>query len=59
MINLDNLDPDWQFASRHGKASVIGEAKIEKGADIRQNEICPCCFQYIYKEPVTLVVNSK
>lgn len=37
MINLDNLDPDWQFASRHGKASVIGEVKIDKGADIRQN----------------------
>lgn len=37
MINLDKLDPDWQFASRHGKASVIGEVKIDKGTEIRQN----------------------
>jgi hypothetical protein len=24
MIDLDKLDPDWKFASRHGKASKTG-----------------------------------
>jgi hypothetical protein len=24
MINLDKLDPDWEFAKAHGKASFAG-----------------------------------
>lgn len=59
MINLDSLDPDWEFASRHGKASLIGEVSMDKNSSMSQSEICPCCFQFIYKEPVPLIVNSK
>ena len=26
MINLDELDPNWEFAKIHGKASIVGKA---------------------------------
>lgn len=25
MLNLDQLNPDWEFASKHGKASLTGK----------------------------------
>ena len=26
MIDLDKLDPNWEFAKIHGKASLVGRA---------------------------------
>lgn len=58
MINLDRLDPDWEFATKHGKASLTGTASIGK-SKISKSEICPCCFQFVYKDPVPICTNPK
>lgn len=58
MINENNLDPDWEFASRHGKASIIGKDSVENTSTM-QTVICPCCYQHVYKDPVSLCVSAK
>lgn len=58
MINLDHLDPDWAFANKHGKASLTGMAAVGK-SNLSKSEICPCCFQFIYKDPMPICSNPK
>lgn len=58
MLSLDHLNPDWEFASKHGKASLTGKP-FEGKSKLSKSEICPCCFQFIYKDPVPLCTNPK
>jgi hypothetical protein len=48
MINLGNLDPDWEFAARHGQACLAGIPDNNSMND-GHIPICLCCYQYIYK----------
>lgn len=43
MINLHKLDPDWDFAQQHGKASVAGVKPTVDPNTSQKIHICRCC----------------
>lgn len=68
MINLDKLDPDWEFAKVHGKASFAGmpvssnlfsEITMQSENNSDKNVLCKCCYEHVYKTKVPLCENSK
>ncbi len=59
MLNLDNLDPDWEFASKHGKASLTGILPTDFSKSSTKSEICPCCYHFVYKDPIPVCANPK
>lgn len=46
MIKLDQLDPDWELATKHGQASMIGYPESSYEDNISAT-LCPCCLQII------------
>ncbi len=58
MIKLDQLDPDWELATKHGQASMIGYPESSSEDNISAT-LCPCCLQIIEKTPIPICVNSK
>ena len=66
MINLDQLDPDWKFATQHGEANKAGlpASQLPSSSDsiLSTNSntlLCKCCYEHVYKSPVSLWENSK
>lgn len=66
MINLDQLDPDWTFATNHGLASragLVNGDREDSMSDVEivgdRNLICKCCYEHVNKTPVPLWENSK
>ena len=57
MSTLDELNPDWEQAGRHGLASRAGLSM--DGATINSTLLCRCCFSVVYKDPVPMCENSK
>ena len=48
-MNLDHLDPNWNLATKHGKASMPG-LKPETGEGRKMSTLaCKCCFEVVYK----------
>lgn len=45
-LDLNQLNPDWKFATKHGKSLLPGRSADQ---DIVQ-ELCPCCLNMINKE---------
>lgn len=45
MINLDNLNPDWTFATNHGEANQAGISDL-KGENV---VVCRCCHEQVQK----------
>ncbi len=57
-FDLQRLNPDWNFAKKHGKASKSGY--IVTNEKLTSSIImCPCCLNIIDKEPVSLWENTK
>ena len=54
-LEMNILNPDWEFAARHGQASKPG--RVEEGEEDRQE--CICCLKQINKSPIPLCENSK
>ena len=59
MIKLDQLDPDWDLATKHGKASMIGGYPAQTSEDGGSPTLCPCCLQLVEKTSIPISVNSK
>lgn len=58
MLNLDRLDPDWNFAENHRKASRAGKV-VAFNQRTEHMLICRCCLEPIEKEPIPIRENSK
>ena len=61
MLDLDRINPDWEGAANHGKASLPGvpiykaDGHHDRGGDaLAGNQICECCFNVIHKEPIPM-----
>lgn len=55
MIDLDQLDPDWNLAEAHSKSTKPGKDIYNAKDALR----CPCCFRIIDKSPIGICQNSK
>lgn len=58
MIKLNQLDPDWELATKHGNASSIGYPNLTSGENL-SGTLCPCCLHLLEKTPIPISVNSK
>lgn len=55
MIDLDRLEPDWDLAEAHSKATLPGRLE----ANPLTVQRCPCCFRPIDLIPIKICSNSK
>lgn len=55
MIDLDDIEPDWELAKIHAKTTIAGKAE----GTLEEVERCPCCFRKIINEPIGLFKHSK
>lgn len=53
-MDLDQLDPDWEFALMHGEASKVGIRSKNK-----KILVCRCCLNAVFKDRLPLCENSK
>lgn len=57
MLDLDVLNPDWQFAETHGMASKTGFVDFK--ANDQSTQICKCCHNFVHQEKLPICVHSK
>lgn len=55
-FQLQKLGPNWELAELHGMATMPG---IVQSSSQYEEELCPCCYNTIYKDKAPLCDNSK